>query len=734
MRCSVFVACLFLGFFAQAQETNEVSKSITEMGPVKVIGSSQEELSKPNSAHFVDKAKLEQQQQTDVTRVLKQVPGVYVQEEDGFGLRPNIGLRGTHPHRSRKVVLLEDGILIGPAPYSAPAAYYTPFMSKIESLEIFKGVASVNYGPNSIGGAINYLTRSIPKKSRSEIDLAAGMYNTQKYRGNVAHIWETGGIMLEGTHLQTDGFKKLDSGHDTGFKKNDILLKGDLRLGGSAQHEIQWKVGYADELSDETYLGLTRDDFFNSPYRRYAGSERDLMDFDHQQYQLTYKNQLQDNWAVWATGYRNNFHRNWSRFNNFRSATLNVSDVLKNPGKDAANQLAYDVLRGEADSAPGDANNLVLANNDRYFHSQGLQLNSYSFHTTGSLEHQVSIGIRLHEDQIRRNHSEDFFAMESKRMVSAGDPRRQTANNTAVSQALTVSVGDEILWNKWKFTAVSRFENVNYEYEKRPDDISATASTETTSESVFVPGAGALYQFNDQWSALVGVNKGVTLVGPGQSQSEKPEESINYETGVRYSNVDQQLFAEGIVFVADYSNIKGTCSFSSGCTGSTLDQEFDGGKAKIQGVEARASKGFQWKNIHIPVSMSATFTKAEFASSSTSSNPEWGNGDIHPGDPLPYVPNAQYSLGVGTEYKKYIQEIVFTWTGKMYDQTVSTDREDIPAYGVIDWTAKYQYDKTGQVYARLDNLLDNEYLVSLRPFGARPGKARSVMVGVKHIF
>ncbi|MNL50336.1 TonB dependent receptor [compost metagenome] len=70
----------------------------------------------------------------------------------------------------------------------------------------------------------------------------------------------------------------------------------------------------------------------------------------------------------------------------------------------------------------------------------------------------------------------------------------------------------------------------------------------------------------------------------------------------------------------------------------------------------------------------------------------------------------------------------------MYDQSVEANREEIPAYGVVDWTAKYQYEKNGQLYARLDNILDNKYMVSLRPFGARPGKARSVMVGVKHIF
>ena len=60
------------------------------------------------------------------------MPGVYSRGEDGFGLRPNIGIRGVSPDRSKKVTLMEDGILFGPAPYSAPAAYFFPLVTRMD--------------------------------------------------------------------------------------------------------------------------------------------------------------------------------------------------------------------------------------------------------------------------------------------------------------------------------------------------------------------------------------------------------------------------------------------------------------------------------------------------------------------------------------------------------------------------------------------------------------------------
>lgn len=725
-----FLVITLFGLSSQAEDVSETANLMSELGPVRVIGSSQEELQQPSSAHFVSKEHLEQQQQSDVNRVLKQVPGVYIREEDGFGLRPNIGLRGTHPDRSKKIVILEDGILIGPAPYSAPAAYYTPFMSKIESLEVFKGVSSVPYGPNSVGGAINYLTRSLPKSNRAELELAGGSHGTQKYRGNAFFRGDRAGFMLEATHMQSDGFKKLDSGGPTGFDKNDFLLKGEYKFATELRQSLHWKLGYATEKSNETYLGLSFDDFNNSPFRRYNASELDLMEWQHEQHQLTYKTQWNENWGTWVTGYNNKFHRDWRRFDGFRDGTIKINNVLLNPSG-AQDKLYHDIITGAEDSAASGTNSTDIAvlNNDRNFYSRGIQFGSFSSHELKNTLHQISLGLRLHEDQIRRQHTKRYYAMTSGRLVSTGEAAETKDLNRDTTRSVAVTASDEILFGPdVKVTAVGRYETISY---KSENDLTGTFAE--NSESLFVPGLGIFWQFTEQASWFAGLNRGYSIVGPGQTQSAKPEESINYETGLRFADADREFFLEGIVFLNDYKNIKDTCSFSSGCTANNLDQSFDGGQAQIKGVEFRTQKGFQFNNVHVPIGLNATFTKAEFKNNFTSQNEVWGTGNILSGDPLPYVPEVQYSLSVGTNYKKYSQEFILNWTGKMYNESVQGSAE-IPAQGLVDWSAKYSYSADGSLYARVDNILNREYLVSLKPYGARPGKARTLLVGIKHTF
>ena len=144
----------------------------TQIDNITIFGRATDVADVPGSAHVLDAEALEIFNDTDILRVLRAVPGVYLQEEEGFGLRPNIGIRGSGLDRSARIALLEDGVLIAPAPYSAPSAYYFPTQRRMSSLEVLKGPASVVVGPRTTGGAL-YMISLTPVPSAQAMTAAA---------------------------------------------------------------------------------------------------------------------------------------------------------------------------------------------------------------------------------------------------------------------------------------------------------------------------------------------------------------------------------------------------------------------------------------------------------------------------------------------------------------------------------------------------------------------------------
>ena len=131
-----YVSILWAVAPAIAAEPQPAAASADTIDTVTIIGRQTDVADVPGSAQVVDSEALGVFVQSDILRVLKAVPGVYVQEEEGFGLRPNIGIRGSGLDRSARIALLEDGVLIAPAPYAAPSAYYFPTQRRMDSLEV----------------------------------------------------------------------------------------------------------------------------------------------------------------------------------------------------------------------------------------------------------------------------------------------------------------------------------------------------------------------------------------------------------------------------------------------------------------------------------------------------------------------------------------------------------------------------------------------------------------------
>ena len=679
------------------------------------------------SAHVVDEEELERHEYNDVHRVLAPVPGVYVRGEDGYGLRPNIGLRGANSDRSAKVTLEEDGVLLGPAPYAAPAAYYFPMTTRMVGVEVFKGPAAVLHGPQTIGGAVNLRTRPTPARGGTfGLDVAYGTENTAKMHAFAGYGGRLFGVVGEGVLLGTDGFKDLDTGGPTGFLKGEGMLK--LRWNTAPERRVtsQWglKLGYSSERSDETYLGLTDADFADSPYRRYAVSQEGRMAWQRTQAELSWNLRVRGVLDVRVVAYHHYMDRSWRKLNRFADGPTLFGLLLQPDGPDALPW--YQLLTGERDSA-SEAEYLQIGTNRRVFHAGGVMARGRWTARLGKATNQLELGLRLHSDSIHRMHSEEPHAMVDGQLESRGEDAIELENRHR-AVALSAWLSDELAIGPLRVLPGVRLEVVD----TRAEAIAPTPSdAQRATRAIALPGLGLHLQAQPWLAVLAGVHRGFSPVSPGASAETKPETSWNVEAGVRLG--ERGVRGEVIGFFNDYANLTGQCTFSGGCTDDQLGQQFNAGRVHVYGVEALLDG-----TIPLPAGFGVrgkvayTWTGSSFRSSFVSGFPQFGA--VEKGDSLPYVPEHQVAGSIGFEHPFGSFEVSARGQGAMRDmagQGTIADDERIDAYYVIDLAVDVTPTEFLTLYGTVNNVTNNAYAVSRRPFGLRPGRPIYGMVGAK---
>ena len=279
---------------------------------VIIVGGYQEAYETAGSAHFIGPEELLKFNYSDIQDIVREVPGVSVQLEDGYGLRPNLSIRGTPTERSSRITLLEDGVLIAPAPYSAPSAYYFPTAGRMHAFEVLKGPSAITQGPYTIGGALNMISTPIPRDMGGGLLVEGGGHSDRRLHAYAGFTSDNGvGLMFETHDWGSDGFQKIDrNGGDTGLDVQDHTFK--IRYTSpDSRHQLDFKYQYADQDSDQSYLGLTDSDFRKDPYRRYGLSRLDNIKTQHDQHILRYRFKASDSLSVSVTAYNNEHERNW---------------------------------------------------------------------------------------------------------------------------------------------------------------------------------------------------------------------------------------------------------------------------------------------------------------------------------------------------------------------------------------------------------------------------------------
>jgi len=719
-----------IGQLDSIQKLDEIIISTTQIFGNKYVAKH-----RTGSAYYLSPKELQKFSFTDINKALRTVPGVSLYEEDGFGLRPNISLRGTSPERSSKITVMEDGVLIAPAPYSASSAYYFPTIARMEAVEVLKGSSQVQYGPFTTGGAINMISSQIPTDFSGSVRASYGSFNSNQLHAKVGGNHKNIGYFIEYLNYGSEGFKTLESGKNTGFNKNDVVAKLRVQLfpNQTVKQSLAFKFQYADEKGNETYLGLTEEDFKANPFSRYAASNNDEMTTDHTQYMLTHHLGFSKNFTVTTTFYRNNFARNWYKLNDitFEGNQQKISNILNDPTNYSDH---FSIVNGTVNSS---ADAIAVKANNRSYYAQGMQTKLDYHWYTENLFHDLELGFRYHYDEEDRFQWVDKYSISNTGVLTettAGVPGTD-ANRISSAKAFASYITYKLKYQNWTFTPGVRYEDILLERKDfGKNDITRAGSDlneRQNSVAVFIPGMGANYKFNNDLSLFGGIHKGFSP--PGNKEDEKAEESINYELGTRFSL--GKLKGEFVGFYNDYSNLLGSDIAATGGTGS-LDQ-FNAGAVKVNGIELLLNYNItsEAARFSFPMSLGYTYTNTEFLNSFGSTDSLWGTVTL--GDELPYIPKHQLNAALSLEHAKFEINVNARYNGAFRtlagSGTIPTN-EKVASNFIIDMSSKYRVTPQFQLTANLTNLLNNTYAVSRVPAGLRPGHPFGIYAGFQYQF
>lgn len=696
--------------FGKSVEINLAEQGVVEVVSVTAnyLAGTPESLDRiTGSIQVLDKQELEQARVFNFSEALRKFSGVNVRDEEGFGLRPNIGIRGTNPTRSTKILLLEDGLPLAYAPYGDNASYYHPPVERFESIEVLKGSGQIEYGPVTVAGVVNYITPNPPDKPTFSLKLLGG--NRDFFNGNAQFGGTFGntGVILNFNRKQGEGSRdNVRSG------LNDFFTKIVQTL--NERNVLTGKFSYLLEDSRNTYSGLTEAEYQQNP--RQNPFRNDSFNAFRQGFSIQHTGILSAGMSLTTNFYTNYFSRDWWR---------QSSNSAQRP-----NRLNLDPdCRSMANLHTTCGNEGRL----RDYRNFGIEPRFNWNFDIASVRNNLSLGLRFHsetQDRLQKNgdlpNSRDGVIVEE---------------NLRKNTALSGFVQNRFIWKDLAFTTGVRIENIKYKRENR-----LTGANGKTEITEVIPGFGITYNLFGNTTVFAGIHRGFApprtedIIGnTGGVVDLDSELSWNYELGIRMRPVDG-LSLDATVFRTDYENQIVPASVAGGVGAAFTN----GGETLHQGFEISGrfdSSNFFDTNFNIYLSANYTnLTTAEFRGVRYSSISGFTNVQIT-GNRLPYAPKQTLNATLGYAYKNFDGFIENNFISSQFSDDLNTinptangQRGLIPAQNYWNATANYRLEKLKSViFFTVKNIFDRTFIID-RSRGILPSSPRLVQGGVKISF
>lgn len=718
---------------------------------IVVIGTAKQLQASAGSGAIVSHQDIERSRVLSVNDALRQVAGLFPRDEEGLGARPNIGVRGLNPTRSSKVLLLEDGIPLSFAPYGDNASYYHPPIERFDRIEVLKGSSQVRFGPQTVGGVINYITPHAPDSFQGRLSAQGGNRDSFALDGQVGGPLLGGRVLLHANHKQSDGNRAHQH-----LRFTDIFGKGEWDL--SPSHSLTVKASYFRERSDITYTALTRAEYAADPRGNPFPQGTDTFHADRWSVSAAHRWDIATGIELRTTAYYHSFDRDWWR---------QSSNSAQRP-----NDASDPACGGMANLLSGCGNEGRL----RSYRTWGIESRLTLDHRDAlglGIGGATELGVRLHREDQRRLqlNGDSATAREAGTSVNAG----VRENNRRKANAVSLFAQSSLEFGALTLTPGVRAEFIDYRRTNLPVDVLVGGrpiggkTSETSGQSQLdkvVPGIGASLKLGGGMVLYGGVHRGFApprvediITTGGGTVDLDAELSWNWEAGIRGDPLPG-LHVDAAFFVMDFSNqivpqsVAGGLGATLTSAGRTLHR---GGELSLSyssrdaGISGDSDFYGRVAATWVPTarySSTRIATAPCFDGATTGTLVQTGAGAVAcgvardiKGNRLPYSSEWLVSAAVGFAHKGFTGQVEVVGQSAMFADDVNLipvtpdgQRGRIDGWAMVNLA--FGYGPPGgnwEVFATLRNVFDRLVVVD-RSRGIQPGNPRMVQGGVTFRF
>lgn len=695
---------------------------------IEVTGLLPDDLSMtPGAAAVVDAADIERLRPYTLHDLFDSVAGLRTIDDDVTGRRAAIAVRGAPPRRSRKTLLLEDGVPLNLSSYIDPSAHYTPPMERLERVEVIKAAGQLRHGPLNNHGIVNFRNRQAGERPESRLSLAGGSLDS--FRRHLSHSRREGdvGMLFAYSGFNADGrFDVEDMQYDD--------FHGSVDWQVNAEHGLEMSATWHRERSHYDESNLTPQEYAVAPDRKAGrfGQEYNRFALDYRKLALRH---------------------DWDAGGRLRVSSLAfVTDADRprftaNPGDVAVAALPeLQWAPGDGAFIPGEQGRMV--SRDRRYRTRGLDSRmTLAAIDTGQLRHELEWGLRYEQHYLNDMRSTGEVG-EILSVNQRGPLGRDVAHK---ARAVSLYAQDRITHGDWQVTPGLRTEY--YEQSKQRKSIRLDPGPHGPEESdynrILLPGVSVLFRGWEDSQLFANLARGYT---PAPSRTAEafplePETGINAQLGARYQP-HAAFEMEAALF---FNRIRDTIV--------QLPYSMDGMSLVLNSADSRSFGGdlslearralVRFTGFESFAQLALNYTRAEFTENRADA-PIRGNR-------VPEVSNVAGSLTLGVSHTAgWTFSASWSHRSSFYTDPMNTrdlvltdgDREPL---GEGDWLSLREPVVLGRVAgrgllgARLvydmptdnislwlqgRNLLDRRYVADLEN-GMRPGAERTLMAGVE---